>query len=157
MAFELLLQEPMKIAALLVMLSFSAPLAADAAPAKNHVGNSCRQLPAGKRIVRLNLKPNTDLGDLISWISSITCKQFVVPGTIPVSTKTVTIVSPQLITVEEAYGLFLTALETVGLTVYPVHNFFRVIESGKAKISPIPLFISDVADAASDAAAAKDH
>ena len=45
--------------------------------------NSCKKFPANRRIVKLNMKPDTDLGDLISWISSITCKQFVLPGTIP--------------------------------------------------------------------------
>ncbi len=36
--------------------------------------NSCKKFPSGKRIVKLNRKPDTELGDLISWISSITCK-----------------------------------------------------------------------------------
>ena len=149
----------MKIAALLAILLVSAPAAASpaapAAPAKQAVGSTCRRLPAGRRIVKLNLKPNTDLGDLISWISSITCKQFVL-GNIPVSSKTVTIISPQLITVEEAYGLFVTALDSVGLTVYPAHGYLRVIETSKAKTSPVRLVISDEADTAAAAAAVAD-
>src|SRR5262245_28832520 len=80
-------------------------------------GDSCRKLPDNKRL-KLNLKPNTELVDLISWISAITCKQFVVPGTIPSHGKTVTIIAPQLITAAEAYQLFLGALDSVGLTVY---------------------------------------
>jgi hypothetical protein len=40
--------------------------------------NSCRKLPPGKRIVKLNLKPETEVIDLIGWISSITCSQFLV-------------------------------------------------------------------------------
>ena len=62
--------------------------------------NSCKKFPSGKRIVKLNLKPDTELGDLISWISSITCKQFLLPGTIPANSKKVTIVAPELITPE---------------------------------------------------------
>ena len=57
--------------------------------------------------MKLNLKPDTELGDLISWISSITCKQFLLPGTIPANSKKVTVVAPELITPEEAYRLFL--------------------------------------------------
>ena len=79
--------------------------------------NTCKKFPAGKRIVKLNLKPDTELGDLIAWISSITCRQFLLPGTIPANSKKVTIVAPELITPEEAYKLFLGALDSAGLTV----------------------------------------
>ena len=60
--------------------------------------NTCKKFPPGRRIVKLNLKPDTELGDLISWISSITCKQFLLPGTIPGNSKKVTVVAPELIT-----------------------------------------------------------
>jgi general secretion pathway protein D len=105
--------------------------------------NSCRKLPPGQRLVKLNLKPETELGDLIVWISSITCKQFLLPGTIPANSKRVTIVAPQLLSPEEAYRLFLNALDSVGLTVYPEGRFLRVIETSKAKSSAIPLYVSD--------------
>ena len=105
--------------------------------------NSCKKFPAGKRIVKLNLKPDTELGDLISWISSITCKQFLLPGTIPANSKKVTIVAPELITPEEAYRLFLGALDSVGLTVQPDGKVLRIIETANAKTSPIPLFGMD--------------
>lgn len=97
--------------------------------------NSCQQFPPNKRIVKLNLKPETELGDLISWISSITCKQFVLPGTIPANSRKVTVVAPQLITPEEAYRLFLAALDSVGLTVQESGKFFRIIETVKVKSS----------------------
>src|SRR5450755_3859904 len=102
--------------------------------------NSCKKFPSGKRIVKLNLKPDTELGDLISWISSITCKQFLLPGTIPSNSKKVTIVAPELITPEEAYRLFLGALDSVGLTVQPSGKILRIIETVKAKSGPIPLY-----------------
>jgi general secretion pathway protein D len=102
--------------------------------------NSCKKFPPNKRIVKLNLKPETELGDLISWISSITCKQFVLPGTIPANSKKVTIIAPQLITAEEAYRLFLSALDSVGLTVAPSGKFLRIIETPRAKTSSIPIY-----------------
>ncbi len=105
--------------------------------------NSCKKFPAGKRIVKLNLKPDTELDDLISWISSITCKQFLLPGTIPSNSKKVTIVAPELITPEEAYRLFLGALDSVGLTVQPSGKVLRIIETVKAKSAPIPLYGED--------------
>ncbi len=99
--------------------------------------NSCHKLPAGKRIVRLNLKPDTEVMDLIGWISSITCAQFIV--SVPVQGKKLTIISPQLITPEEAYRLFFSALDSLGLTVEPTGKFLRVVENSKARFAPLPL------------------
>ncbi len=125
----------------------ASPGAAGSATGPTMIGerefNSCKKFPSGKRIVKLNLKPDTELGDLISWISSITCKQFLLPGTIPANSKKVTIVAPELITPEEAYRLFLGALDSVGLTVQPSGKVLRIIETVKAKSGPIPLYGED--------------
>jgi general secretion pathway protein D len=99
--------------------------------------NSCKKLPAGKRIVRLNLKPDTEVMDLIGWISSITCAQFIV--SVPVQGKKLTIISPQLITPEEAYRLFFSALDSLGLTVEPIGKFLRIVENSKARFAPLPI------------------
>lgn len=143
-----------KLAASIVGLALigapaSAPRAGDrprpaaASPARAaDVGDSCQHLPAGKHL-KLNLKPNTDLVDLVSWISAITCKQFIIPGSIPPQSKTVTIVSPGPITVAEAYDLFLDALDAVGLTVYSSRGVLRVVETSKIRFSPIPVKIDD--------------
>src|SRR6185436_13970259 len=93
-----------------------------------------------------NLKPDTELGDLIAWISSITCKQFLLPGTIPANSKKVTVIAPQLITPEEAYRLFLAALDSVGLTVQESGKFYRIVETVKIKASA-PVFSGDSAGA----------
>jgi len=103
-------------------------------------GDSCRRIPEGKRL-RLNLKPDTPLVDLVSWISAITCKQFVVPGGLPAQSKTVTIIAPQPITVAEAYALFLDALDAVGLTVYRSGQVLRVVETTKIGSRPIPVYV----------------
>ena len=113
-----------------------------ATPARTADGGTttCRRIPAGQRVVKLNLKPATDVADLVAWISAITCKTFVVPG--PIATgKTVTIYSPGLITGEEAYRLFLSALDSVGLAVYRSDDkMWRVIEAPKARTSGIPVY-----------------
>jgi len=103
-------------------------------------GDACRKMPAGKRL-KLNLKPNTEVVDLVSWISAITCKRFIVPGNLPTQNKTVTIVAPQPITAAEAYDLFLDALDSVGLTVYSAGRTLRLIETSKIKSAPIPVYI----------------
>jgi len=131
-----------RIATLLLSFALAspAPMALGASEPTPKAPGACRKLPAGKRIVKLNLKPNTDLNDLIAWISSVTCKQFVLASGAAAG-KTVTIYSPQLITPEEAYRLFLDALDSMGLTVYPSGRFLRVIDVDKAKTSPIPVVL----------------
>ncbi len=62
------------------------------------------------------------------------------PGTIPANSKKVTIIAPQLITPEEAYRLFLAALDSVGLTVEPSGKFLRIIETLRAKSTSIPVY-----------------
>ena len=104
---------------------------------------SCKKIPAGKRVVRLTLKPETDLTSLVAWISSITCKSFLVPGTIPPESKKVTVIAPGIMTPAEAYQLFLSSLDSVGLTVEPSGWFSRIIETTKAKSSSIPVYRGD--------------
>ena len=87
--------------------------------------------------MKLNLKPETEIADLVAWISSITCKQFVLPD-VPASHAKVTIVAPSLITAGEAYRLFLDALDSVGLTVYPAGPFLRIVETGQGQDLPHP-------------------
>jgi hypothetical protein len=140
------------LAGVAVALAFGAvaaiPSSARATPGAAHTadhaqpgtGSACSKLPAGKRVVKLNLKPETEVADLVAWISSITCKQFVLPD-VPASHAKVTIVAPSLITTSEAYRLFLEALDSVGLAVYPSGSFIRIIESGKAKTYPIPFVV----------------
>jgi type II secretory pathway component GspD/PulD (secretin) len=108
--------------------------------------NTCRKLPPGKRLVKLSLKPDTEIGDLVAWISSITCAQFLLPGSLDLHSKKVTIIAPEPITAEEAYGLFLDALDSVELTVVREGRFLRVIETAKAKTSAIPFYVGDADD-----------
>lgn len=128
------------VAGLLLLIALlGLPAQAAAAPTPS-AGDTCHRLPEGKRL-KLSLKPNTDVVDLVAWISAITCKQFVIPGTIPSQSKTVTIIAPQMITPAEAYSLFLGALDSVGLTVYRDGDIYRVVETSKIKSAPIPVYV----------------
>ncbi|HZL16354.1 MAG TPA: hypothetical protein VFG23_01285 [Polyangia bacterium] len=119
-----------------------ASAAAPAGSAATVAANSCRKLPPGKRMVKLNLKPDTSLPDLVAWISAITCKDFLLSSGGAIDNAKVTIVAPELLSAEDAYRLFLDALDSVGLTVYPAGKFMRIIETSKAKSSPIPSYVS---------------
>ena len=130
-------------AALVVFMLILGPSSSFAAD--KMASNGCRTLPAGRRLVKLTLKPQTEIGDLVVWISSITCRQYLLPGSLDTH-RTVTILAPQLITPEEAYGLFLEALDSVGLTVVRMGRFYRVIETAAAKTSDIPFYVDKPKD-----------
>jgi general secretion pathway protein D len=102
--------------------------------------NTCRKSPARKGLVKVNLKPDTNVADLVVWISSITCREFVWSEAVAARNKKVTIVAPLLMTPRQTFNLFLDALDSVGLTVEPTGRFWRIIETGKVKSTPIPLY-----------------
>lgn len=111
------------------------------APAVGHEEvPGCRPISGSHARLKLNLKPETEITDLVAWIASITCRQFLVPGTVLAGAKKVTVYAPQPITRDGAYQLFLTALDSVGLTVQESGKFLRIIETSKAKSSAVPLF-----------------
>jgi general secretion pathway protein D len=102
--------------------------------------NSCRKLSDRKQLVKLTLKPDTNIDDLVVWISSITCREFVWSEAIAARNKKVTIMAPLTMTPRQAFGLFLDALDSIGLTVEPSGTFWRIIETRKVKSTPIPLY-----------------
>ena len=116
------------------------PLSEPVDPITDQNFNDCKRPAAGKRIVPVGLKPDTDVTHLILWISSITCKSFVWSGGLAVGNRKVTVVVPALVTREQAFQLFLDALNSVGLTLQPSDGFSQIIETARAKSKPIPLY-----------------
>ena len=90
--------------------------------------------------MKLTLKPDATVEDLVVWISSVTCREFVWSEATAARNKKVTIVAPLPLRPREAFGLFLDALDSVGLTVEPSGKFWRLIETHKVKSTPIPLY-----------------
>jgi general secretion pathway protein D len=111
---------------------------ADVFPDKDF--NTCRKSRSRKELVKVTLKPDTNVDDLVVWISSVTCREFVWSEAIAARNKKVTIVAPLLMTPKQALGLFLDALDSVGLTVEPSGQFWRIIETRKVKSTPTPLY-----------------
>jgi general secretion pathway protein D len=98
--------------------------------------NECRRLPAGKRVV-VNLKPDSELADLVGWIKAISCRPFIIPANVRQSK--VTVIVPEAITANEAYRIFLSALESMGLTIQPEGRVLKIIEANRARESSIPV------------------
>jgi len=95
-----------------------------------HDGDGDCKVPPDNRTVAFNLAPETKLADAIAWISSVTCKSFLVRDTILAAARPLTMVAPERITPDEAYRLFLGALDSAGLSVEPCGKFRRVVEVG---------------------------
>jgi general secretion pathway protein D len=88
----------------------------------------------------MNLRPEAELADLIAWISTVTCKPFVLPGHLSAAGKKITVVAPNLMTRDEAYAAFLNTLDSIGLTIEKGSGYLRIIETAKAKSSAVPVY-----------------
>lgn len=97
----------------------------------------CVPLPLNARIsVDFEEAP---LYDVVKFMACITQRNFLLAANLKAG-KTVTILSTTPVTVYEAYKAFLSALEINGLTIVPRGAYWEVVETGKAKQMPLPLY-----------------
>jgi hypothetical protein len=124
-------------ASLVIALALAPSLAGAASPEPGYPGekefNACKKLPDGKSTVKLKLKPESDVMDLIHWISAITCTPFIVPSTVPLQGRKVTILAPETMTVSEAYHLFYAALDAVNLNVEASGHVLRIVDTTRKR------------------------
>ncbi len=81
------------------------------------------------QLITMNFK-DVDLGILIKFISEITGKNFVVDPSVQGK---VTILSPEKVTVDEAYQVFLSVLEVNGFTTVQAGKVIKIIKAAEAK------------------------
>jgi general secretion pathway protein D len=84
--------------------------------------------------IHLNFR-NVDVLQIITMMSELTGKNFLVDDKVQ---GTITLVAPQPVTLEEAYQIFLAALQMHGLTVVPQGSINKIIPSRDAKTRPLP-------------------
>lgn len=102
--------------------------------------DSCKKQPLDARF-RITLEREARLVDLVRWMSSITCKKFIwSPG---VRDGKVTVVSPEPVTIQQAYAAFYAALETMGLTVEESGSYLKIVESQAASHQVLPVIGPD--------------
>src|SRR5690554_1296950 len=77
-----------------------------------------------------------NLDEVIKFFSGAMNLNFIVADSLKAS-KTITIISPTPVTLDEAYRAFLSALEINGLTVVPMGNFLKIVESNKTITKPM--------------------
>ncbi len=90
----------------------------------------------GGQLVKFNLQ-DADLAELVNHISGLTGKRFIYGA--KVRTIKATVVSPEPVTLEEAYQAFLSILDANGMTVVPHGRFLKIIDSGGVVTQPTPV------------------
>ena len=91
--------------------------------------------PAG-HLVKFNLQ-DADLAELVNHISGLTGKRFIYGA--KVRQIKATVVSPEPVSLEEAYQAFLSILDANGMTVVPHGRFLKIIDSGGVVTQPTPV------------------
>lgn len=76
------------------------------------------------------------LDEVVKMFSSVMNKNFIISDSINTS-KTITIISPRAVSVNEAYRAFLMALQMNGLTIIPSGSFLKIVESKSAIQEPM--------------------
>jgi general secretion pathway protein D len=90
--------------------------------------------------VSVSFKPEVALTDLITWAMGFTCKNFVYGAGISGRSSQVTIIAPKKMTAQQAWSVFLVALQTMNLTVVPQGNVLTIVEMAQADKEPLPIY-----------------
>lgn len=99
-----------------------------------------KRTPASQKVT-LDFR-QAQLDEVVKMFSSIMEKNFIISDSINTS-KTITIISPKPVSVNEAYRAFLAALQMNGLTVVPFGSFLKIVESKNAIVEPMTPYGSD--------------
>jgi general secretion pathway protein D len=114
-----------KVTTFLLLICLLAPAFAGAQPGK--------PAPAAGRVT-LDFK-DIELADLIQTISELTGRNFIYDDAVKGK---VTIISPESMSLDQAYQLFLTVLNVKGFTVVPAGKVNRIVPLREAKESTLP-------------------
>jgi hypothetical protein len=123
------------MAHLLALLALLLAADAGAPPARKAPAptDPCKKPPKDSTLVKVNLKPDSEVADVISFYAATTCTGMLLSSGTSLTGKKVTIVSPKPITIAELRRLFHAALDSVGLAAEPEGKFLRIIDAAKAR------------------------
>lgn len=99
--------------------------------------NKCKKQPRGSKF-RITLPKEAEIQDLVNWMMSVSCQKFILD--VKARAGKVTILSPEPVTMEEAYAAFYAALQTMGLTVEPSGKYFKIVETAGVKGRTLPVY-----------------
>lgn len=109
-----------------------------ARPAPEAKAEGCK--PPGPKVkIKVSLKPDTEVADLITWYATLTCTSVLLSSGSPIAGKKVTLLTPNPMTLAQLHDLFLAALDSVGLTVEPDGKVLHIIDAARARHSNSPV------------------
>jgi general secretion pathway protein D len=118
--------------------SKSAPTSKPAAPQSTGAGAAPgKKVAPGKELVSIDFPEPTELKDIIKAVGSWTGRNFILNKSISAK---VQIISPQLVTKEEAYQAFLSALNVAGFTTVETGKFVKIVPTSVAPGANIKTF-----------------
>lgn len=100
-------------------------------------GYQCKEQSKHARF-RITLGKDAELGDLIDWMMSVSCQKFIWDSGL--RTRKVNVVAPEPVTLEEAYAAFYAALRTIGATVEPAGDYFKIVETAGLEAANLPIY-----------------
>jgi general secretion pathway protein D len=92
-----------------------------------------------KGMVSVSFRPEIELRDLLTWVMGFTCKNFIYEQSVMQRSKKLTIIAPNRMTAQQAYLLFLSGLQTMGLTVVEKGQVLQIVEAGQARNQSLPI------------------
>jgi general secretion pathway protein D len=81
----------------------------------------------------VNLKPDVELKDLVTWAMGFSCKRFLYSSALAARTAKVTMITPGAMSAPDAWRLFEIALHSMGLTAVAKGPVLEIIESPLVK------------------------
>jgi general secretion pathway protein D len=99
--------------------------------------NACKKWPDGKKFT-ITVPREAELEQLVQWMMTISCQKFI--WNPKIRSGKVTILSPEKVSLREAYAAFYASLESMGLTVEPTGSYFKIVESTDAKTLNLPVY-----------------
>jgi general secretion pathway protein D len=96
-----------------------------------------KDTPNKNEKVRLDFV-QVEIEDVVKYFAERLHKKFIYDPTI--LTGKVTIISPTEVTMQEAYGAFLSAMEVRGYVMYPAGAYFKIEKAANARKVPLPVY-----------------
>ena len=97
----------------------------------------CTKPPAK---VAVSFKPETDLKELASWAMGFTCKNILYDSSLIQRGKKLNAMTPQEMTPDQAWELFLVALRTMGFALVTDGHVQRIVETATVRSEALPMY-----------------
>ena len=138
-------QRPSHFVLLLSLMAISSNSHADTAVSltetdidelEQEVLHSCSK-PRGR--VRVSLRPEASLGDLVGWAMSFSCKNFIYRADLAKRSSKVEVLAPAEMSAKQSYHLFEVALQSLGLTLIKKGSLLHIVEASKGGGFALPI------------------